>query len=115
MTTSTRSMFDTADWIAALDGTLAAPPAPPPAVDDEPIIGDSPPYRVRPAGDSPAVAPRRLRNLPWAVLATVLALALPVGLYLVGWASLELAGIGAGVMLLELVIWLILARRFGNL
>jgi hypothetical protein len=49
------------------------------------------------------------------VLATVLALALPVGLYLVGWASLELAGIGAGVMLMELVIWLILARRFGKL
>lgn len=113
MTANQRSMFDTADWIAALDGALAAPPAPPPAVDDEPIIGDSPAYRVRPAGESPAVAPRRLRNLPWAVLATVLAL--PVGLYLVGRASLELAGIGAGVMLMELVIWLILARRFGKL
>lgn len=115
MTANQRSMFDTADWIAALDGALAAPPAPPPAVDDEPIIGDSPAYRARPAGESPAVATRRLRNLPWAVLATVLALALPVGLYLVGWASLALAGIGVAVMLLELVIWLVLARRFGKL
>lgn len=63
----------------------------------------------------PARAHRRLRRWHKAVLATVLLLALPVGLYLVGWASLELAGIGAAVMLLELAAWLLLAWRFGRL
>ncbi len=105
--------FNASDWLAALDGALAAPAAPPPAVDDEPEIGLD--DLVIDASPAPWAAPRRLRQWHKATAATVLALALPVGLYVAGWASIGLALAVGAVMLLELVIWLGLAWRFGRL
>lgn len=101
--------FTASDWLAAIDGALAAPP---PADDEPEIAGDD---LVLDATPAPWAARGRLHRWHKAVLATVLLLALPVGLYLVGWASLELAGIGAAVMLLELAAWLLLAWRFDRL
>lgn len=58
---------------------------------------------------------RRTANWRLAVLVTAMMLTLPAGLYLVGLASIRLAAIGAGVMVLELVIWLLTAWRFNRL
>jgi hypothetical protein len=80
---------------------------------DAPIVDESPRY-AWPAAE-PARRKHRLRAWPWAVLATLLALLLPVGLYLAGLVSTDLALAGAAVMLLELVIWLTLAWRADRL
>jgi hypothetical protein len=58
---------------------------------------------------------RRLRQWHKALLATAVALLLPAGLYLAGLASSGLALIVAGVMLLELLIWLLAAWKWRRL
>ena len=57
--------FYTADWIAALDRQLAAPPEPP-LIDDEPFVGhDDEPL---PAQAKPEIEQDNPLRLPWALL-----------------------------------------------
>lgn len=118
--------FNASDWLTALDVQVRTPPSPPP-IDEEPIIAESPSYRVRPDDETttedrgpweatqPAAARRRLRNTPWAIVATCAAgvyIMLVVGTFggpaWLLWAALA-------VCALEFVLWLILAWRFGKL
>lgn len=75
---------------------------------DSPVVEDSPPYRVPKPNDARSGTYRLRRKIFWAVLATLIALSLPIGFLLAGIVILEVAFIGAGVMVLELIIWLLL-------
>ena len=112
--------FNASDWLAAIDVQMQAPPSAP--ADDEPITADSPPYRAQPDDDAPPptwdtqpATRRRVRNLPWAIVATCAAMI---------WTMLVVAAFDGppvlvvaalAVMALELLIWLGLAWRFNRL
>ena len=121
MTTAYRSIFDSADWIEALDRQLAEPPTPPPAKDEPEIAGDfepeiithndTLPYRV---GDAPRHR-RRLRNLPWAIVATSAAMIYMLLVIVAFDAPLWLRWAALVVCVLEFLIWLLAAWRFNRL
>lgn len=94
MTTAYRSIFDSADWIAALDRQLAAPPEPPA---DEPIIAETPPYATRPTDEplptwdtQPAATRRRVRNWQVAIVYAMIHTALVTAVVMLATASTAL-------------------------
>lgn len=108
--------FNASDWLAAIDVQLQAPPSAPHAAEAEQIADAWPTDEPLTTWDTqPAATPRRLRNLPYALLAwLVIAGGIgAVGYAVEGWTLLLL--IGLAVMTLELLIWLALAWRFDRL
>lgn len=107
--------FAAADWLAAIDGQLLAPPSAPAADEAEQIADEPLPTWDTAPTTAPAVTRRRVRNLPYAMLAwLVIAGGVgAVGYAANGWTLLLL--ISLAVMTLELLIWLALAWRFDRL
>jgi hypothetical protein len=107
--------FNAADWLAAIDVQIQTPPSRPP-IDEAEQIADEPlaTWDTEPA-TQPAATRRRVRNWPIAVAAWLVIAGFigAVGYPIDGW-TLPLL-IGLAVMTLELLLWLILAWRFGKL